>query len=323
MADSAGKGAFPLRRKEPTDAAAASARGGVPALFQQHLQARRDQQSSSTAAAAAAAAAPANPSPARSQQPAAAAAPPPAAPAAGNDEEAPEEGAVIYETFETVEPQKVAPAQVSSSCVTVSPRQKGNPLLKAIKNVSWEYREIAADYMMGPSICALFLALRYHKLHPDYIYGRVQALARNVKVRVLLVVVDVHDPDQALSELAKMCIVNQLTMMVCTDYTEAGRYIESFKIYENKPSDVLQERVAEDYVSQLTGCLTTVKAVNKSDVVTLLSTFSSLADIMAASTEELQLCPGFGQLKAEQLAAVFEQPFVDPERARPSAFRAD
>jgi hypothetical protein len=39
--------------------------------------------------------------------------------------------------------------------------QKGNRLLKYIKNVGWEFGSVTADYAMGFDICALYL--RYTK----------------------------------------------------------------------------------------------------------------------------------------------------------------
>ena len=35
--------------------------------------------------------------------------------------------------------------------------QKGNPVLKFIKSVPWEYDDIVPDYQMAPTRCALFL----------------------------------------------------------------------------------------------------------------------------------------------------------------------
>lgn len=56
------------------------------------------------------------------------------------------------------------------------------------------------------------------------------------------------------------------------------------------------------YSLQATDLLTGVKAVNKTDVVTLLSTFGSIADVMAATPGELALCPGFGEQKVRSVA---------------------
>jgi DNA excision repair protein ERCC-1 len=56
-----------------------------------------------------------------------------------------------------------------SNCILVNAKQRGNPLLKAITNIPWEYDEIVADYVVGVTACILFLSLRYHTLNPDYI----------------------------------------------------------------------------------------------------------------------------------------------------------
>lgn len=40
---------------------------------------------------------------------------------------------------------------------------------------------------MGPTICALFLSLRYHNLNPDYIHERLKQLGARYELRVLLV----------------------------------------------------------------------------------------------------------------------------------------
>ena len=69
--------------------------------------------------------------------------------------------------------------------------KRGNPVLKYIYNVPWEHGETLADYELGKTTCALFLSLRYHKLHPNYIYERFQKLGKHYNLRILLVFVDV------------------------------------------------------------------------------------------------------------------------------------
>lgn len=69
----------------------------------------------------------------------------------------------------------------------VNPKQKGNPILRSIKNVPWEYDDIVPDYQMGRTVCALFLSLRYHNLNPDYIHERLKQLGKMYELRVLLV----------------------------------------------------------------------------------------------------------------------------------------
>lgn len=101
---------------------------------------------------------------------------------------------------------------------------------------------------------------------------------------------------------------------MCVSPEEAGRYLETYKSYEKKPADVLKEQVEKNYLSQVSDCLTTVKYVNKTDAMTLLSTFSSLEGIIKASKEELVLCPGLGPQKARRLYDVLHQPFIKTKK---------
>ena len=42
-------------------------------------------------------------------------------------------------------------------------------MLPHIKGVAWEYADIVPDYQVGLSSGVLFLSLKYHRLHPEYI----------------------------------------------------------------------------------------------------------------------------------------------------------
>lgn len=128
-------------------------------------------------------------------------------------------------------------------------------------------------------------------------------------LRVLLVMCDVNDHQQAIKELTKTSIINNLTMVVAWTAEEAGRYVETYKSFEFKPPDMIKERVGEDYLSQVTNVLTQVRGVNRTDVVTLLTRFGSLKGVVAGGVEELGMCPGFGEVKAKRLREVFSQPF--------------
>ncbi|XP_012616883.1 DNA excision repair protein ERCC-1 isoform X2 [Microcebus murinus] len=205
--------------------------------------------------------------------------------------------------------QALKPGTKSNSII-VSPRQRGNPVLKFVRNVPWEFGDVIPDYVLGQSTCALFLSLRYHNLHPDYIHERLQGLGKNFALRVLLIQVDVKDPQQALKELAKMCILADCTLVLAWSPEEAGRYLETYKAYEQKPADLLLEKLEQDFVSRVTECLTTVKSVNKTDSQTLLATFGSLEQLIAASREDLALCPGLGPQKARRLFEVLHEPFL-------------
>ena len=75
-----------------------------------------------------------------------------------------------------------------SGSIKVSTRQRGNPLLKHVRKVPWEFEEgLVADYILGANCVSLYLSVRYHTLQPDYIHERIQALGRGHRLRVLLV----------------------------------------------------------------------------------------------------------------------------------------
>jgi DNA excision repair protein ERCC-1 len=142
--------------------------------------------------------------------------------------------------------------------------QKGNPLLKSITSVPWEFDEIIPDYVMGPLTCALFLSLRYYNMNPDYIHERLKALGKSYELRVLLVQVgircgvylyslililnqvDIADPHIVLKKLTRICLLADLTLMLAWSADEAGKIIETYKIYENKPPDKIMERIEND-----------------------------------------------------------------------------
>ncbi|XP_017279356.1 DNA excision repair protein ERCC-1 [Kryptolebias marmoratus] len=207
----------------------------------------------------------------------------------------------------------------SGSSIIVSPRQRGNPILKFVRSVPWEFGDVVPDYVLGQTTCALFLSLRYHNLNPNYIHDRLKQLGNSFALRVLLVQVDVKDPHHALKELARICIMADCTLVLAWSPEEAGRYLETYKSYEKKPADLLKEQVEKDYLSKVTDCLTTVKSINKTDAITLLSTFSSVEGIINASKEDLVLCPGLGPQKARRLHDVLHKPFLKSKTADSSS----
>ncbi len=61
-------------------------------------------------------------------------------------------------------------------------------MLKHIRSVPWEFdSDIKPDYVVGTMSCVLFLSIRYHNLHPDYIHERLKELRGAYSLRVLLV----------------------------------------------------------------------------------------------------------------------------------------
>ncbi|GJN19909.1 hypothetical protein PR202_gb07224 [Eleusine coracana subsp. coracana] len=194
-----------------------------------------------------------------------------------------------------------APGPQSKNVILVSHRQKGNPLLKHIRNARWTFADIIPDYVLGQSSCALYISIRYHLLHPDYLYYRIRELQKNFRLRVILCHIDVEDVVKPLHDITRTALLHDCTLLCGWSMEECGRYLETIKVYENKPADSIKEHTDNDYLSRFTRALTSVRHVNKTDVVTLGSSFGSLSRIMDASMEELARCPGIGERKREAL----------------------
>jgi DNA excision repair protein ERCC-1 len=142
-------------------------------------------------------------------------------------------------------PVTSGPAGIAKHVISVSEKQRGNPLLKYIRNVNWEFnKEIIPDYVMG-STCAIFLSIKYHSLHSKHAELRIRELGRNFRLRILLVLVDVDDDISVkpLHELNKLCFTSDVTLLLCWSNEECARYLEIFKLYENKPASSIQEKV--------------------------------------------------------------------------------
>ena len=194
-------------------------------------------------------------------------------------------------------------------CILVNPIQQRNHVTKLLRSVPWRVSDIVPDFVMGRTSCCLFLSIQYNSLHPEYIYERIKKLGKLYELRVLLVLVDTADSQNALKELAKLALMAEMTLIVSWSNEEAARYIESYKIFENKPPDSIMERT--DCPSQSgMECLTSVKKINKTDSSSLIDMYESLDNIITADKEGLTLVPGLGPTKVEKLYKLFHEPFV-------------
>ncbi|TFY65181.1 hypothetical protein EVJ58_g2134 [Rhodofomes roseus] len=191
--------------------------------------------------------------------------------------------------------------------IIVNPCQRGNPVLEAVRNVGKEFGDIVADYQVGRTTGVLFLSLRYHRLHPEYIHQRIERLGHAYTLRHAYKSQSEHQ--EPIRELTKTCLINNITIMVAWNAEEAGYYLSTYKQFENKPPDLIKERVDKTYDAMLRTALTSISKVNKTDVETLRTTFGSFADIARASSDQLQKLPGVGQVKAKRIQDAFRKPF--------------
>ena len=156
--------------------------------------------------------------------------------------------------------------------ILVNANQKGNPLLNCITAHPWEYSDIVPDYLVGQSNCVLFLSLKYHRLHPEYIQTRLSNV-KLFKVRILLVLVDITAHQQSVREVSKLAFDANISLILAFSTEDTAKYIETLKSYEHKSPDFIREKIDSNNFGKLSACLTKIRSVNKTDVITLTSNF--------------------------------------------------
>ncbi|KAI0002335.1 restriction endonuclease type II-like protein [Xylariaceae sp. FL0662B] len=201
------------------------------------------------------------------------------------------------------------PQRSSGSSILVSPRQKGNPVIASLRSVPWEYSDIPADYGLGLTTCALFLSLKYHRLHPEYIYTRIRNLQGKYNLRILLTMVDIPNHEDSLRELSRASLVNNVTIILCWSAAEAARYLELYKSYEHASFTAIKGQQATSYAEKLVEFVTVPKGVNKADAISLVSAFGSLKNAVNADPEQVAVIGGWGETKVKRWCSVVEEPF--------------
>ncbi|KAJ4354578.1 ssDNA endonuclease and repair protein rad10 [Didymosphaeria variabile] len=201
------------------------------------------------------------------------------------------------------------PSRSGPSTILVSPRQKGNPILNSVRSLAWEYSDIPADYVLGATTCALFLSLKYHRLHPEYIYNRIRDLKGQYQLRILLTMVDIENHEDSLRELSKTSLINNVTIMLAWSAQEAGRYLELFKTFEHAAPTSIKAQQSSSYSDKLVEFITVPRSINKTDALGLVSNFGSVRTAINASPEEVGLIAGWGEKKVQRWCNAVREPF--------------
>jgi DNA excision repair protein ERCC-1 len=182
-------------------------------------------------------------------------------------------------------------------------------VLTAIHAHAWEYSDIPADFVLGATTCALFLSLKYHRLHPEYIYNRIRGLQGKYNLRLLLVMVDIENHEESLKELSKTSLINNVTIILSWSAAEAGRWLELYKTYEHAPPTAIRAQQSKGDGDRVIDFITTPRSINKTDAVALVSNFGSVRTAVNATPEEVLLLPGWGEKKVQRWCQAVREPF--------------
>ena len=173
----------------------------------------------------------------------------------------------------------------------------------------WEYGDIPADYQLGATACALFLSLKYHRLHPEYIYNRIKSIQGKYQLRVILTLVDIDNHEASIRELTKTSVINQVTIILCWSAAEGGRYLELFKSYEHASPTAIRQHQSTAYTDRMVDFVTTPRAINKTDAIALVTQFGTVRTAVNARPDDLAALAGWGEKKVQQWCASVREPF--------------
>lgn len=168
---------------------------------------------------------------------------------------------------------------------------------------------IRSRLIHGSSLSLRVCSLKYHRLHPEYIYTRIRNLQGRYNLRVLLAMVDIPNHEDSLRELSKTSLVNNVTLVLCWSAAEAARYLELYKSYEHASFAAIRGAQATSYAEKLVEFVTVPRAVNKADAVALVSTFGSLRAAVNADPETIGVIGGWGEKKVKAWCEAVEEPF--------------
>lgn len=225
-------------------------------------------------------------------------------------------------TVQQPKPQAL-PGRAAPSAILVSPKQKGNPVLNSIRALPWEYSDILPDYVLGATTCALFLSLKYHRLHPEYIYNRIRDLKGQYNLRVVLTMVDIETHEEPLKELSKTSLINNVTIILCWSAQECGRYLELFKSFENAAPTSIRTHQSTSYSDRIEEFITVPRGINKTDAMSLVSSFGSIRTAVNASPEEILMVAGWGEKKVQRWCNTVREPFRIRKAAKRGPTRDD
>lgn len=121
--------------------------------------------------------------------------------------------------------------------------------------------------------------------------------------------VDIPNHEDALRELSKTSLVNNVTIILCWSAAEAARYLELYKSYENASFGAIRGQQASSYGDKLVEFVTVPRSLNKSDAVALVSNFGSLRNAINADVEQLGMIGGWGGIKVKRWNSAVEEPF--------------
>ena len=192
--------------------------------------------------------------------------------------------------------------------ITISKLQEKNPLIKILSPAKIEWDESSVcDYSIGHQIGILFLSLKFHRSHPEYLDKRVLNFKGGYASRILLLVVDGQNPDRVISKLTSYSIANNLNLVLAFDYEEAGRWI--LTMYNTQEAQVDELKASNETTYDIAIDALNAIGVSKKDAASMLESCGTLSKCLLQSRGELAKTNILSDFKMEQFLAALDEPF--------------
>lgn len=70
-------------------------------------------------------------------------------------------------------------------------------------------------------------SLKYHRLHPEYIFNRMKTILHHYTLRLMFCLVDIDDHTDALRELNRVCALSNFTLILAWKYVPLLHFVQS------------------------------------------------------------------------------------------------
>ncbi|KAH0790492.1 DNA excision repair protein ERCC-1 [Histomonas meleagridis] len=192
--------------------------------------------------------------------------------------------------------------------ITISNRQKGNQLIKILAPAQTVWSDSSTcDYSIGYKIGILFLSLKFHREHPNYLSERIANFKGGYATRILLLVVDGKNPDRVISKLTAQSIANNLNLVLAFNLEEAGRWI--LTIYNTQESQVDELKATNETTYDIAINALNAIGVSRKDAASMIDSYGTVSDCLLQSRDSLTKTNILSDFKMEQFLAVLDEPF--------------
>ncbi|KAH0788472.1 DNA excision repair protein ERCC-1 [Histomonas meleagridis] len=192
--------------------------------------------------------------------------------------------------------------------ITISKTQEGNPLIKILAPAQMVWNENSVcDYSIGYKIGILFLSLKYHRTHPEYLGKKIANFRGGYATRILLLVVDIQNPDHVISKLTSLSIANNLNVVLAFDFEEAGRWI--LTMYNTQESQVDELKASNETTYDIAIDALNAVGISRKDAASMIESYGTVSDCLLQNRNRLAKANILSDSKMEQFLAVLDEPF--------------